>query len=567
MHPHQHAANSARVFGGRPEDYLSIHMWLDDTKTHFADFRHRALRHHSLGVGMAEEKFGTMFQNSDGKTVYTRNIAIQHIKEDCGGRVPTVADWLRSIQPQSWMTLGYSVEEVQDTLQEEAPPVESAYVTPLKEAPEIPRTTSGEVPKSLRKHAGDIAQLQDAMRANKIAVLELSITGSSDEGWAELMEYGMEDGTVLSPHVTFPQIENIYRVKVTEEGGNVSFVREGLAVSQSIDWFARNLATSLLDSVEYAWEREEGGQGFIRIRQDSVQIHLEKNTMVVDVADASDTYPCSYTLEGVPFPEVPAEVAASSTAEPLTFEFIEGTEEEDSEDDDRHLEEGSRITSSSASPSDIDALVQSGSPTIVRHLVTNTPPSDSGYQISSSGAVSTKNLLEEVGLCGGVSLFEQVFVFRVYAPQLDTIAELRRALLHVLEIDGIGVHRAGMTENPVEVYAGRAAPMLAFAESMLGVEPETFCRYWMVGLENIFRKESNGVPTEHLLEEARVARDAALAALEAVEGRVAEDGGNEDARRLLLRVLEMKHQAAENRLEVLEVLWSVDAVKEPEPVC
>ena len=27
-HPYYHAMSSARVFGGKPEDYLAIHQWL-----------------------------------------------------------------------------------------------------------------------------------------------------------------------------------------------------------------------------------------------------------------------------------------------------------------------------------------------------------------------------------------------------------------------------------------------------------------------------------------------------------------------------------------------------------
>ena len=37
----------------------------------------------------------------------TRYIAEQHIKEDCGGIVPSVADWLARIPAESWMSRGY----------------------------------------------------------------------------------------------------------------------------------------------------------------------------------------------------------------------------------------------------------------------------------------------------------------------------------------------------------------------------------------------------------------------------------------------------------------------------
>jgi hypothetical protein len=41
-HPLKHAQNSVRKFGGLAEDYLAVHMWFDESKAFFADFRHRA---------------------------------------------------------------------------------------------------------------------------------------------------------------------------------------------------------------------------------------------------------------------------------------------------------------------------------------------------------------------------------------------------------------------------------------------------------------------------------------------------------------------------------------------
>lgn len=110
-HPVYHSNNSVRLYGGKPEDYQAIHDWLDATKETFADFRHRALRHHSQGCFEAERIFGHAITNSDGRQIPVRYIAEQHIKEDCGGRVPTVADWFRNIKPETWMSRGYKVEE------------------------------------------------------------------------------------------------------------------------------------------------------------------------------------------------------------------------------------------------------------------------------------------------------------------------------------------------------------------------------------------------------------------------------------------------------------------------
>jgi hypothetical protein len=53
-HPFEHAQSSAKKFGGRAEDYLAIHTWLDESKAFFPDFRHRALRHHAEGIFLVD---------------------------------------------------------------------------------------------------------------------------------------------------------------------------------------------------------------------------------------------------------------------------------------------------------------------------------------------------------------------------------------------------------------------------------------------------------------------------------------------------------------------------------
>lgn len=107
MHPADHARTSVRLWGGKVEDYLAIHNFFDATKETVADFRHRALRHHSQGIFEAERVFGVSFTNSDGRLVHVRYVGEQHVKEDCGGKIPTVADWLLCIRPEPWMAKGY----------------------------------------------------------------------------------------------------------------------------------------------------------------------------------------------------------------------------------------------------------------------------------------------------------------------------------------------------------------------------------------------------------------------------------------------------------------------------
>lgn len=104
--PLHHAISSARRYGGTAEQYRLIHEWFDEPKQWFADFRQRAIRHHSEGIGLACVLFDDIVVDlGDGRTrtVPVRFIAEQHVREDLG-RIPTAADWLRCMPPQAWMT-------------------------------------------------------------------------------------------------------------------------------------------------------------------------------------------------------------------------------------------------------------------------------------------------------------------------------------------------------------------------------------------------------------------------------------------------------------------------------
>lgn len=105
-HPLHHAESSARKFGGAPSDYQALHEFFDVSKEHLALFVHRAYRHHSLGVFELERKFGRSLINSAGRVVPTRWIGEQHVREDCQGRIPSLADWLTRIRPEPWMANG-----------------------------------------------------------------------------------------------------------------------------------------------------------------------------------------------------------------------------------------------------------------------------------------------------------------------------------------------------------------------------------------------------------------------------------------------------------------------------
>ncbi len=102
MKSYNHCKSSVKYFGGEEDDYLAIHQWFDESKDHFADIRHRALRHHSQGIAECEKQFGVYIYNSDGKKVITKSIAEQHVREDMGF-IPSLEDWFELIKPAPWM--------------------------------------------------------------------------------------------------------------------------------------------------------------------------------------------------------------------------------------------------------------------------------------------------------------------------------------------------------------------------------------------------------------------------------------------------------------------------------
>lgn len=101
MVPYDHARLHARDFGGVPEDYLCVDEFLDSTKLHFADFRHRAILHTTFGMGVCEKMFGRVIKNRDGCEIPVREIARRHIMQDCGC-VPTIESSIKAIATGSY---------------------------------------------------------------------------------------------------------------------------------------------------------------------------------------------------------------------------------------------------------------------------------------------------------------------------------------------------------------------------------------------------------------------------------------------------------------------------------
>ena len=97
-----HAQFSVKRCGGRVEDYLPIHEFLDHTKILCSDNRHRIL-HTLWGIHeVVIPIWGAVIENSAGKKVDVKDICeIDHILVDFQNRfIPTLSDFTNAISPQ-----------------------------------------------------------------------------------------------------------------------------------------------------------------------------------------------------------------------------------------------------------------------------------------------------------------------------------------------------------------------------------------------------------------------------------------------------------------------------------
>ena len=103
MKPLLHAKISKKQHGGHVDDYLPIHNFIDSSKAHVPDIRHRAILHSSFGCYITEQLFGTYITNSDGDMISVRDLAEEHIIQDLGF-IPTVDKYLGNMKIQPWMS-------------------------------------------------------------------------------------------------------------------------------------------------------------------------------------------------------------------------------------------------------------------------------------------------------------------------------------------------------------------------------------------------------------------------------------------------------------------------------
>ena len=99
MKPLQHAQISAKSYGGKWQDYIEIHSFLDSSKASCAHFKHRFLLHHIEGIELAVRIFGETVTNSENRTIPTKKLLTDHLIEDVGSIV-TTEDWARDLMPK-----------------------------------------------------------------------------------------------------------------------------------------------------------------------------------------------------------------------------------------------------------------------------------------------------------------------------------------------------------------------------------------------------------------------------------------------------------------------------------
>ena len=76
------------------------------------------LRHHAFGIFECQKVFGDVIKTTTPSgqplEIPTRLVGEQHVREDCGGRIPSVQDWVMNLNMERWMNHSYPESEIND---------------------------------------------------------------------------------------------------------------------------------------------------------------------------------------------------------------------------------------------------------------------------------------------------------------------------------------------------------------------------------------------------------------------------------------------------------------------
>ena len=101
MKPLQHARITAHLYGGKWQDWIAIHDWIDRSKAIFPSMQHRMLLHSDFGEWLVVRIHGEAIGSKAGTVIPTRDLFRDHQVEDLG-RVVTLAEWLHEINTDYW---------------------------------------------------------------------------------------------------------------------------------------------------------------------------------------------------------------------------------------------------------------------------------------------------------------------------------------------------------------------------------------------------------------------------------------------------------------------------------
>lgn len=106
--PLTHSKSSIKRWGGKVEDYIEMHKFLDSPKACMNNNTSRMLTHNTWFIyEVMPRVFGYNIVNSDGRTVDVVDISMLHVLEDFKMRfIPTPQDYLKHMEIQPWMQNG-----------------------------------------------------------------------------------------------------------------------------------------------------------------------------------------------------------------------------------------------------------------------------------------------------------------------------------------------------------------------------------------------------------------------------------------------------------------------------
>ena len=105
---HLHSVSSVKRWGGKVEDYISLHELIDSPKASMNNNSSRLITHNVwFCYHIIPKIFGYNLINSSGKRVDTIDIAMLHVAEDFRMKfVPTLEDYLKHLSLPDWIHNG-----------------------------------------------------------------------------------------------------------------------------------------------------------------------------------------------------------------------------------------------------------------------------------------------------------------------------------------------------------------------------------------------------------------------------------------------------------------------------